>query len=285
MLTEYADLEARNPRLFVRGGCAGVLCSGKILGNSKQACPRASLLRSYGVQEPIDGRAKRTFAIGRAIETCFCEERPELQGNVRQEEMPVLGDGPFPNSKVFLAIEVDAVETTKDTAGNEVQRFYELKTVQSTKKAKQYLSQGEYSFDNAVQLAYAMVNFGASHGILRYMACFYDDFTYNKEKVKITPESYREYIVENRHDRIFVDGQPTVITYDGVCGHVEYSAWVLGTLDLKIKDILKPSSPDPESKEEHVACQWCYFNRLCAVAEQEEWTQAKFIREGIAYAQ
>lgn len=277
---EEATME--KPRLSVRGGNAGIMMAGKIISNTCQGCPRKLLLRSYGANLPIDARARRTFAIGRAIEDCFAQENPQISCNHRQDEMPVLGEGPKPGQQVRLAIEIDGVEMIGDEP-----RFYELKTVQSTDKAKDYIAKGEYSFDNLVQLSYAMIAFGAKVGRLVYFACFYHKFTCDNIEWKITPETKRVYEVEVKSGRVFCDGKPTIITEDAVHRHIEYSAFVLGTLSEKIVTIPRPSChPDKLQKKgkfdpvEHLACQWCDFKQLCEHAENHDMNQEQFVIAG-----
>jgi hypothetical protein len=284
---ERVEATFDNPRLSVRGGNAGIMMAGKIISNTYQGCPRKQLLRSYGVSTPIDARARRTFAIGRAIEDCFAQENPQISCNHRQEEMPVLGEGPKPGQEVKLAIEVDGVEQITNSAGDIEPRFYELKTVQSTDKAKDYIAAGEYSFDNLVQLSYAMFAFGARLGRLIYFACFYHKFTMAGVEHKVTPETKRVYEVEIKNDRIFCDGKPTIITADSVARHIEYSAFILGTLSEKILSIPRPSCHSDKMVKksktepiEHLACQWCDFRELCELAEEKDMNQEQFVKAG-----
>lgn len=264
-LPESATID--NPRLLVRGGQAGIMIAGNIIGNKPQGCPRVAVLRSHGIQEPIDFNTALVFASGRTFEDTFQKYHPDFKVNVRQEEMPWL------NERVRLAIEIDAIAPDGT--------YYEHKTVQSSSKLKPYLITGEYSLDNLIQLCYAMACFGQKRGILRYTAMIFHSCTVNKVECKFRPGMHRDYVVEEIDGRFHVDGKPTVVTVSGVHRHAEYIAFVL---DQMPQPYVMPKPMDPE-KHENVACHYCYWKTVCQDADVCKMEALEFLHTAKAFTE
>ena len=257
-----------NPRLLVRGGNAGCMIAGVIIGCKEQGCPRVALLRSHGIQKPIDFSTKLVFANGRTFEAVFEAEHPEFQCNVRQDEMP------FINDSVRLAIEVDGIGPDG--------RFYEFKTIQSSSKLKPYLITGEYSIDNLIQLTYAMACFGEDRGVLRYTSMIFHKCTVNKVEKSFRPGDHRDYEVEFKDGRVHVDGKPTVLTKEGLRRHLEYIAFIL---EQKPQPYTMPKPVEPSGSGENVACHWCHWKQICQEAEVRQMTAMEFMLEAKAFVE
>lgn len=240
--------EKAYPRYAVRGGQAGCLVGGKILGNSPQSCPLKSYLRSWGIEEPKDERALYTFAMGTAQEKVFAELHPDFK-------MSVIGDR-YEIEGIPIKGEVDAIAPDGT--------FYELKSVQSTQKLKGYLVDGEFSFDNFMQLAFYMSCYQKSKGVLRYTCGLYHKATINKVEHKFAPGMYREYkVAYDDSGRFYVDGKATLLTTESMYRHIEYIVWVF-TQQPKCGEILVPVAPDALDKS--LCCVYCYFREACDAA-------------------
>lgn len=241
------------PSYAIRGGNAGVLLNGCIVGNSNQSCPIKAFLRSWGVEENIDDRAKYTFAVGKAQEQVFAELHPDFKMGVIGESFEIEG--------VPTRAEIDAVSPEGV--------YYELKSVQSTSKLKQYFVEGEYSFDNLAQLAFYMAVYCQSKGVLRYTAAIYHDLECKKTKYKFRPGDFREFqVIFDDSGRFYVDNVATILTTDSVYRHIEYVAWVMTSLPKPSEILLPVSSKDPTKS---VCCGYCPFKDVCEAARKEGW--------------
>ena len=251
----------REPKLWIRGGQAGCLQGGNLLGNTPQGCVRNAWLRDNGIEKPIDEVSKMTFALGRCCESVFAEEHPELSINHRQDEMmDVYG--------CKLAVEFDALDEENNL-------IYELKSVQSTEKIKTYLAAKEYSFDNLLQLCFSMACFSIPNGRLRYTSLLRHSFDFQKQKFKIKQGDYCEHEVLMQDGRFLVDGKPVVITPNGIFRFVEFCTNAFTNAStMKVLDVPRPVSPDDGKC---AACFYCPHAAACEEAEASGITLEQFV--------
>ena len=257
-------IDIRKTGFSLAGGNAGLLVNGSILSKKDQPCPRKIVLRQYKIEPAIDRRAAVTFALGRAMEEVFASEHPWCAMNFRLPERPQV------TKNVCLGLEADAIDLQRKL-------LWELKTVSSTSKIKEYLINGEYSLDNAVQMGTYMYLFNAlevpvEQGVLRYTSAIYDSLTVAKVKHRIAAGDVHDFRATWDGDRLLIDGKPSPVTASGISRFIEYMASVLEG-DIKFSDVLKPSF-----EGEYIACQWCSMRECCNHAEERGFDWEEFIQ-------
>lgn len=251
------------PSFTIRGGNAGMLASGKIIGDTPQSCPLNIWLRCNNIEEPKGDKTYYTFEQGFAQERVFKLLNPTFEVGVRNPNPPKIKGYPIHG-------EIDA----KSPEGV----YYELKSIQSSNKLKPFLVEGEYKFDNLLQLAFYMSVYVQNKGVLRYVSMVYHKSTINKVEWKFHPGMYRDYEVEfDSQGRFHVDGKPTIITTDSIYRFIEYIAWMYES-QPRCAEILVPMSRD--KLDENTSCYFCKFKEVCERARRENWTLDKFTQGG-----
>lgn len=191
----------------VRGGNSAIMVEGVVRASDASGCLRRILLRSEGVEEEIDKRALRTFALGWLNEKLFeCEasglDIAESQRVIQEAITEEVSFGGHPD--IVL----------KDGTP------YELKSIQSANVLSKIIRQGEWKLNNLAQLVSYMISLKALRGILRYDSFIYAD--------GLKSADFREFVVEIQDDgAVFVDGAESGITVAHVLAHRNAAAAVL----------------------------------------------------------
>jgi len=154
----------------IRGAHTTYMKDGMFYAPDQSHCPRISMLRSLGWNQPINETSRFTFALGLASETLFEQEFPTALRDVAVE---------FPLSEraVFQG-------HADGQLGNVV---YELKSISSTRTAEKILVDKTYKEGHLLQLLGYMIALEKTKGVLRYCNFVYHTMTRKKEKVKMAP--------------------------------------------------------------------------------------------------
>ena len=253
----------------IAGGNIGILTGGQIFSKENQGCPRRIFLRNHKIDEPINEASRITFALGRMMESVFAETHPECKMNVRPPEM-------LPITKTtVLGLETDAMDVDR-------YMIWELKTVSSTSKLKDYIIKGDYKLDNVMQLALYLLAFNnddqqIDYGVLKYTNVVYDSLTVDKIKYSAKPGMSREFRCEWKDGVLLIENKPSRITEKGITRFIEYVAHVLEERP-PMKEVLKPT----DEEGNNIACHWCYWKSQCAYIDDVggDWDEFKSVCEG-----
>ena len=148
-------------KLTVRGSNSGFFKDGKFYSDSQNGCPRITLTRRHGIEEPHDNiRTQKTFAIGHLNEELFIKH---YMGNafVRRESEIC---EPITENVNFVGHTDVETETL----------LFELKSVSSNSTWK-LVKAGGYKLSNLAQCASYMVSRQLQNGFLVYSLYAYVD--------------------------------------------------------------------------------------------------------------
>ena len=253
-------MSEKEGKVWIPGGNAGVMIRGPIYSNKGSSCLRKILLRNAKIKEPVDFRANITFGIGNAVEDAYAEYLSS-QGTVEKgfRTSAPLNDG----AQIYLD------ET--DIMFNGIP--HEVKSISSSKMAKQVFCEGKPSWDNVVQAFHHMLVNKSYTGKLVYINTMYHSITFKKDRVKHAAGDIAEFNLEfdKKTGRAFIDSQGLPFTsfdltrwrdYAGatVAAALEDGIWI-DTIP-KHPDVLDPQCKKPVEFEMGV-CKWCFWKTAC----------------------
>jgi hypothetical protein len=247
-------------RIWIPGGNSGVMIRGSLYSNKGSSCIRKILLRNAKIKEPVDFRAKITFGIGNSVEDAYAEHLAsdgDVQKGVRASAE--LNEG----GQIYLD-ETDIVFNGEP---------YEIKSISSSKMAKQVFCEMTPSWDNVVQAFHHMVINKSYTGKLVYINTLYHSITYKGEKVKHAAGDIKKFHLEfdKKAGRASIESKELPFSakdlirwreYAGatVAAALEFGTWV-DTIP-KHPDSLDTTCKRPVDFELGV-CKWCFWKEAC----------------------
>lgn len=240
----------------VRGANSGFLINGKIPSKYNASCPRVILLRSKGIEKPVDLTSYMTFEVGHLWEEFFelgakeAFDKPVKEWKTYKDDEEI--SEVLPSGSRFSG-RPDHVITFEDGT----RAVVETKSVSSVSSAKELLS-GKYKSEYLAQLVAYMDVLKINQGYLAFgIFCWgygikpdilVIDVQIDSAGDVLVNGSYTEYQVE--HSRL----------------HRELAGWVIDTNTVVDSRLVTES-----------ACKYCPFAKVCDKFDEHKINGTEFI--------
>lgn len=221
-------------RWTVRGGNSAFCVNGKFVSYDQSGCPRISLLRAHGIEEPVDDvRTQKTFNVGFLNEELFVKNYlPHIPHCVDFEiDEPV-------TAKINFEGHADVVTDAL---------VFELKSVTS-RNTWERVRKGKPKVSNVAQCVNYMLSRKATRGYLVYSLYAYC------QGLEL-PDIFFEIELDS-DGNIMLNGKQTGYHIDHIVEDRQQKARVLED------NVVYESRPVAEEGDKS-PCQWCPFSTVC----------------------
>jgi len=254
---------------LVYGGNSSVLINGVPYAGDANACIRRIYLRSDGIQEPIDFRAKVTFAIGNAIEDVYGDYLASLGHTVEKSVRVKVRDYEDMNERPCEMW--DETDMIVDSVP------YEIKSISSSSMWEQVFLKQTPKWDNVVQAFHHLVMHKSYVGMLVYIATIYHKKTFQKENVKVAAGDMQFFKLkfDKATGIAMVDGKKYPFRAKEL---ITWRKWALASQAFKDWNAPTPRyygdldlGNDKFKKDDvNPVCQWCCFKKECEESSSYE---------------
>jgi len=238
-------------KLTVRGSNSGFFKDGKFHSDSQVSCPRITLTRRYGVEEPVDNiRTQKTFALGHLNEELFIKHYLADAFVKREAEIrePITENIDFVG---HVDVEIEGL-------------LFELKSVSSNNTWK-IVKDGGYKVSNLAQAVSYMFSRQLQTGYLVYSLYAY------VAGIDL-PDVFLEITIDAEGE-ILVNNKKTGYSLEHIVLDRQTKAMVLEN------DLVYPERP-VNPKGDKSPCYYCPFKTVCDKWDKKEIsTTQEFINE------
>lgn len=265
LLAAIKSQESRRstPLAAVRGGNSSFeTAEGIPLANDAGQCPRASFLRSKGIQSTPDFKSQMTFNLGFAFERFF--EQLRYSPKVEKLETQVAITSPIEGSTVPFNGTADFIITFK--GGYKI--LADTKSVSSTRSFKDVFTDHKIKPQYIAQLVSYMEVTKINHGLLVFGAFGYTPKAYltagtQRDIGRTVEPDLLAFNIILQGEKIIIEGEEYKYSLTDIKRHRETVARAIETDTVPL---IRPLPYDPEGYQ---PCGLCPFKTVCMEWEMQ----------------